>query len=349
MLARLLSEYSRAGGPGVRAAAAALTALLICLAAGQPVIAWLRARKLGEKTEKTPIDDPALRARIAAKSGTPTMGGVLILGALVVSCALWADLAETGVLVALGTALALAVLGAVDDLQKLHGTGRGLSSLRKLSWQILIGLGAGLALAGHVRGTAAAGALLSPPWALLGRAAVPALAVWGAVFVAGMSNATNVTDGMDGLLSGLAALASTALAAGCLIAHRAGMAQAAEPAVFCAAMAGACAGFLCHNRHPARVFMGDTGALAIGGGLAAAAVAARLEALLLVVGAVFVIELTSSGLQIASIRLLHRRVLPIAPVHHVFQRRGAAEPRIVLGFHLCGLAAALAGLGLLWF
>jgi phospho-N-acetylmuramoyl-pentapeptide-transferase len=119
--------------------------------------------------------------------------------------------------------------------------------------------------------------------------------------------------------------------------------------VFCAAVAGACLGFLGHNRHPARVFMGDTGALAVGGGLAVAAMAARLELLLAVVGIVFVLELTSSGLQIASIRLLGRRVLPVAPIHHVFQRRGDAEPAIVRGFHVCGVAAALAGLGILWF
>jgi phospho-N-acetylmuramoyl-pentapeptide-transferase len=346
MLARLLIAHPLLQGAGVRSALAAATALAVCVAAGRPTIAWLRSQKVGEKTEKTPIDDPVLRARIAAKSGTPTMGGLMVLGALVVSCLLWVDLRSVPVLLALSCTLALGALGAVDDLHKLHRTGRGVKVRHKLLFQAIVGLSSGLLLARYAHSVGADAGLMSPSWARAGSLAVVALSAWGAFFVTGMSNATNVTDGLDGLLAGLAAPAAAVLALGCLAG---GMPEVAEVGVFCAALAGACLGFLGHNRHPARVFMGDTGALAIGGGLAVAAMAARRELLLAVVGIVFVIELTSSGLQIAAIRLLGRRVLPVAPVHHVFQRRGDAEPRIVLGFHACGIAAALAGLGILWF
>lgn len=357
MLHRLVTIAPGLEDAGLRALLAGATAMAVCLAAGRPAAAWLRRWKVGEKTEKTPIEDAALRGRIAGKSGTPTMGGLLVLAALTASCALWSDLGSLPVLLALGCTLALGALGATDDLLKLRGSGRGVKVRHKLLCQAIVGLSAGLLLAGRAQSVAADAGVLSLPWTRAGRLAALALAAWGAFLLTFMSNATNVTDGLDGLLAGLAAPAAAVLGVGCWaagtphVAGRLGMAavaDAAEMAVFCGALSGACLGFLWHNRHPARVFMGDTGALAIGGGLAVAAMAARLELLLAAAGAVFLVELASSGLQIASIRLLRRRVFAVAPIHHIFERRGDPEPRIVRGFYVWGALAALAGLNLIW-
>jgi phospho-N-acetylmuramoyl-pentapeptide-transferase len=349
-----LKTHGLAAGAAARAALALLTSLGVCLLAGPSVVAWLARMKLRERTEKTPIEDEALRKRIEGKSGTPTMGGLLLLAAGVGSAALWADLRSALVLVSLGCTLVLGALGAVDDRMKLRGmrrTDRGLKARHKLAAQAVVGAAVGglLLWAGRSSGVQYGTPLLSVP----GVVGALLFIGWATFLVGAMSNATNVTDGMDGLLAGLTPLAATVLAGACWaagtpqtaaalgIAHVPG---AAELAVVCAALTGACLGFLCFNRHPAQVFMGDTGALAIGGGLASAAVAARQEALLLLVGAVFVVEFGSSLLQIGFFKLTGRRILPIAPLHIMFQKRGDAEPKVVRGFYLAGAASALAGL-----
>jgi phospho-N-acetylmuramoyl-pentapeptide-transferase len=249
----------------------------------------------------------------------------------------------------------MALLGMTDDVRKLRGAGhrdRGLKARYKLMAQGVIG--ASLALMLMRRGTAAYG----PPLLRGMSAAATVLFVgWAAFVVGAVSNATNVTDGLDGLLAGLTPLAAIVLAGGCWVAGNAQAAAglgfvhvpgAGEAAVYCAALAGASLGFLCYNRHPARVFMGDTGALAVGGGLAAAALVARQELLLAVAGAVFLAEFGSSLLQIGYFKATGgRRILPVAPLHHVFEMQGRPEPQIVRGFHLCGGLAALLGLNLI--
>ncbi|MHC5033732.1 MAG: phospho-N-acetylmuramoyl-pentapeptide-transferase [Planctomycetota bacterium] len=359
----LLHGWGEAAGTLPNAATRSLlacgTALLVCLAAGRSMIAWLRRHNVGERTEKTPIEDEALRRRIATKSGTPTMGGLVVLGATLLACALWADPGNACVGTALFCTLALGALGMADDRLKLRASvrrARGLKARHKLAAQAVIGAGAAVLLLRHA--PAAGGAVYRVPLIpAAGGAAVVLFAVWGAFVVGTMSNATNVTDGLDGLLAGLAPLAAAALGAACYavgtpaLSARLGMAQvpgAAELSVFCGALAGACLGFLWYNRHPARVFMGDTGALAVGGGLAAAALAARQELLLALVGMVFLVEFGSSLLQIGFFKLSGRRILPIAPVHIIFERRGDPEPRIVHSFYVCGVVAALVGLSLLW-
>jgi len=342
MLYRLLMQLTDVHGleqAPMRAVLAAGTAFALALALGRPVINWLRRHKIGEHTEKTPIEDEALRRSIAAKSGTPTMGGLFLVPALIVSCLLWGDLRQPAMASALLCTAALACLGAVDDRRKLLGrahTERGLKVRHKLLLQAAIGLGTALFLLRP--GAAAVAALLS-----VGTLAAGLLFLgWATLLVMTMSNATNLTDGMDGLLAGLVPLAATVLAAAALAT---GGPAAAEAAVYCGALAGACLGFLRYNRHPAEVFMGDTGSLAIGGGLAVAGLASGRELVLLLAGMVFLVEFGSSLLQIGAFQLTGRRVLPIAPLHHIWQKRGHAEPLIVRGFYLGGIAAAALGLG----
>ncbi len=323
--------------PAVRAALAAATAFALALALGRPTIAYLRRKKIGEKTEKTPIQDEALRAGIAAKSGTPTMGGLFLVPALLVACLLWSDLRDAGTSAALLCTAALAGLGSLDDRMKLRSEAkrdRGMKVRFKLLAQGIVGLTVTLLL---VRRAPAL------PLGILPAGLV--FLAWGTLLVMTMSNSTNVTDGMDGLLAGLAPLAAAAL---CVAALRSA-GPAAEMAVLCGAIAGACLGFLCFNRYPAKVFMGDTGSLAVGGGLAVAALASGQEAVLLVAGFVFLAEFGSSVLQIASFKLTGRRILPIAPMHHIWQKKHYPERRIVHGFYLGGAAAALAGLSLVLF
>jgi len=365
MLYRYIAAVARVAeeqpGPGLRAVLACGTAMALCLAAGPAVIAWLERMNLREKTEKTPIEDAALRERISSKSGTPTMGGLALLGALIASVLVWADVTEPPVAAAVFCVAALAALGVADDVLKLRGAGhrgRGLRPRQKLLYQASVGMVVGLILVATAAGPAEPSTPLSPA-ALLGRAGRWAgllFVAWAAVVVGTMSNATNITDGVDGLLSGLAPLAGVVMAGACWAAGNAPLAAAlhisyvpgaGELAVFCAALAGACVGFLWFNRHPARVFMGDTGALALGGGLAVAAVAARMEAVLAVVGIVFLAELGSSLLQIATFKVCRRRIFPIAPIHHIFERKGYTEPRIVSGFYLWGALAALLGVNLI--
>lgn len=346
-------------GAGARSLLACATALLICLGLGRPLIAWLKGLKLRERTEKTPIEDEALRRRIEAKSGTPTMGGLMVLAAVLGACVLWADMRNAYVALALACAFALALLGFADDQLKLRphvGKGHGLKARHKLFVQAVVGAAVGLVLLKQASG--AVGLRCAVPLLPLAGAAGAVLFVLWAMFVVGtMSNATNITDGLDGLLAGLTPFAATVLAGACWAAGSSQQAAAGlgmsyvpgagELSVFCGAIAGASLGFLWFNRHPARVFMGDVGSLAIGGGLAAAALSARQELVLGLVSLVFLIEFGSSLLQIGYFKLYGRRILPVAPVHHIYEKRGDPEPRIVHEFCLWGAMAALAGLDLI--
>jgi phospho-N-acetylmuramoyl-pentapeptide-transferase len=350
MLWLLLREHAPAwlDGPAVRACLAAAVSCAATLVLGPPIIRRLAALNVRERTEKTPIEDKRLLQGIARKSGTPTMGGLVVLAGLASGCLAWADLSRPEVPAALGCAMTMGVLGCADDLGKLLVPGRaarGLKVRHKLLAQAAVGLVLGLWVARRGLPPSMARSLIPGPWAVV------FFPLWASLVVASMSNATNVTDGLDGLLAGLAALASVSLAGACWAAGSAAavgrlaaapVSGAGELSVFCAAMAGACTGFLVFNRHPARVFMGDTGSMALGGGLAAAALLSGQELVLAVAGLVFVAEFFSSVLQVVSFHLLHRRMLPVAPVHHVFQLGGHAEPRIVRGFYLAGMFAALA-------
>jgi len=332
-----------AAGPALRAALAALTAAALAMAAGPSILAWLARHGMREKTEKSPIENEELRRSIAGKSGTPTMGGLIVLAGLLPAVLLWADLTTRQVAGALVCIAALAGLGLIDDYRKLRGKShrdRGLKVRHKLLFQGLLGAALGLLLA---QGTGM-------------RSLLPA-AAWGALVLATMANATNVTDGLDGLLAGLIPPAALVVGGACWAAGNPSaaaqlglhhVAGAAELTVVCAAMAGACLGFLRFNHHPARIFMGDTGSMALGGGLAACALGAGQEVVLGLAGLVFLAEFGSSLLQIGAFQLFGRRILPVAPMHHIFQKHGHHETAIVRGFYLAGMAAAIAGLGWIW-
>ncbi len=334
----------------LRAVLAAFSALLVCLLAGPAVLRMLTGTGAGEKTEKTPIEDEELRRAITAKTGTPTMGGLILLAGLVPACLAWADLYSGLLWTVLGCTAGMAVLGFADDYMKLRGKGRtarGLKVRHKLLFQGAAGAAVGLAFFLHAE----------HPWRQLSEWWLPALLLWAALVVAIMANATNITDGLDGLLAGLVPPAALVLGAACWAAGTPSVAAslettpvsgAGELAVFCGAMVGACVGFLRFNRHPARVFLGDTGSMALGGGLAAVALAARLELVLGIAGVVFLLEFASSLLQIGSFQLTGRRILPVAPLHHIFQKRRYPEPTIVRGFYVVGLAAALLTLAFVW-
>ncbi|MHC5020941.1 MAG: MraY family glycosyltransferase, partial [Planctomycetota bacterium] len=242
-----------------------------------------------------------------------------------------------------------------DDAAKLRGDAKGISIKFRLAVEGVLGIGLALALASTLAAPAGGVPLAIPG---LGAVALPvALFALLSVFtIAGSVNAVNVSDGLDGLASGLTALtavglavgaAAVALPAGAAALGMAPVSGAGEVAVFAAAVAGGCAGFMWHNCHPARVFMGNVGAAGLGGALGAITIAARLEVLLIIAGAVLVAEAGSVILQIAAFRLFGRRIFRIAPIHHSFQFRGWHESAVTTRFWLAG-AAALAVAAAIW-
>ncbi|HET6205005.1 MAG TPA: phospho-N-acetylmuramoyl-pentapeptide-transferase [Planctomycetota bacterium] len=345
-----------------RACAAAATSFLFLLLVGPVGIRRLRAFGLRERPDKS--DSPALAAVWAKtdKGNTPTMGGLLVLGAVLASSLLWARLDGVHLVLALLTLLGFAAVGFADDWIKLtHPTRGGLSRTAKMAaltsaagvvllfyWKFAASTGRGPLLRLHFPFLEEAPADL-PSLGLLGSVAFLALE-W--LVLVGAANAVNITDGMDGLAAGLTVFVSLALAALCYVAGRGDLAGAlglphvpgvGELAVVGAALSGGCLGFLWFNCHPAQVFLGDTGSLAIGGLLGFLAIAARQELLLPLVAGVFFVEAGSALLQIGWFKLTGRRVLPIAPLHHIPQLRGTPEAKVVVRFWIAGALCALLG------
>ncbi|MGH7144837.1 MAG: phospho-N-acetylmuramoyl-pentapeptide-transferase [Planctomycetota bacterium] len=332
-----------------RAAFAGVTAFVLCLMFGPAMIQWLRIKKLGEDTSKT--DSPDLKELHKQKQGTPTMGGVLIVGALSIAALLWMRWDVYYGWLVLLAGWQLCAIGLLDDWIKLTRTGSsGLSARGKLGLQLLTGLCVGCGLC--LWGDGSQATLISFP---LIRPEVFSIQLgWGYVIFAGLvvaftSNAVNLTDGLDGLAIGNVVI--TVLALG-LIAFCCGdaaarswlqiptVAGAQELAIVAAAMAGAGAGFLWFNAHPAEVFMGDTGSLALGGMIGAMALVEKQEALLLLLGGVFFLEIGSVMLQVASFKLRGKRIFLCAPFHHHLQMKGWSENRIVTRMWILGLLLA---------
>ena len=345
-----------------RACAAAASAFLLLLLAGPAGIRRLRALGLGERPDKS--DSAALAAVWAktGKRGTPTMGGLLVVGAVLVSSLLWARLDRLYPLLALLTLLGFAAVGFADDWIKLHHPTRGgLSRTGKMAaltaaaavvllayWKFAASTGRGALLRIHFPFFKEASADL-PSLGLLGSVAFLALE-W--LVLVGAANAVNITDGMDGLAAGLSVFVGLAFAVLCYIAGRVDFTaylglphvpDCGELAVVAAALAGASVGFLWFNCHPAQVFLGDTGSLAIGGLFGFLAIAARQELLLPLVAGVFVVEAGSTLLQIGWFKATGRRILPIAPLHHIPQLRGMSETKVVVRFWIAGALCALLG------
>jgi len=342
-----------------RAAGATVTALVLAFVLGPGIIRLLRDRHVGQVIR---AEGPASHA---GKRGTPTMGGLIILLATVAPTLLWARLDTRYAVVAVAAMLWMGAIGFLDDYLKIvRGKSQGLVARWKLIGQISFGLALGLFLL-----SSPLAPNLPPTSTQLPVFKYQLIVFWPATYVlfvtlvvTGSSNAVNLTDGLDGLATGLTAIAAGAFAIFAYVFGRFDWTKyvgvyflpgAGELTVFCGALAGAALGFLWFNAHPAQVFMGDTGALAIGGAFGTVAILLKAEFLLLIVGGVFAAETVSVMLQ-TSVYRWHKtrrgkeyadahRVFRMAPLHHHFEKLGWAEPQVVMRFYIMGvLCAAIA-------
>lgn len=331
----------------MRAILGALTALIICFVIGPRMITRLTVRQIGQ-TVRT--DGPQSHL---VKSGTPTMGGALILVAIAASTLLWADLNNRFVWIVLIVTLAFGVIGFVDDYKKLIlKDPTGLAPRYKIFWQSLVAL-----IAAIVLYTSAASpvetSLLIP---FLKNVAIPLgiLQILLTYFViVGTSNAVNLTDGLDGLAIMPSVLVGGALGVFAYVTGNVNFSEylgipyvagTGEILVFCTALAGAGLGFLWFNTYPAQVFMGDIGALALGAALGTVAVVVRQELVLMIMGGVFVVETVSVVIQVASFKLTGKRVFRMAPLHHHYELKGWAEPKVIVRFWIITVILVLVGL-----
>ena len=335
-----------------RSGAACLTALILSLVFGPSLIRWLKSVQGAGQ----PIRPDGPERHVLEKAGTPTMGGVLILATMFISTLLWADLRNQYVWAVMLLTLGYGVLGFVDDYIKLSKANyKGLSARGKLIVQLGLGLLASWWISSLTHGPLGTGVTIP----IFKDVLIPLgmfFPIFGMVVMLGFSNAVNLTDGLDGL-----AIVPTIIAAGVfvLIAYLVGnrvfadylqlnfIAGAGELCVFCSALIGAGLGFLWFNAPPAKVFMGDTGALALGGALGAVAVAVKHEIVLGIVGGLFVVELASSLIQVVWYKRTGRRVFLMAPLHHHFEKKGWSEPTIVIRFWIISVILALLGLATL--
>jgi phospho-N-acetylmuramoyl-pentapeptide-transferase len=334
----------------LRAILAALTALVISFLIGPWMIRRLSYNQIGQR-----VRDDGPKSHLP-KAGTPTMGGALILVAIVASTLLWADLTNRFVWITLGVTLAFGLIGFWDDYLKLViGNSRGLIARYKYFWQSVAGVCCAIAL--FVTAKAPAETALYVPF--FKSVMVPL--GYGYVLltyfvVVGSSNAVNLTDGLDGLAIMPAVLVGGALG---VFAYATGNAVfsgylgipfiegTGEILVFCATLVGAGLGFLWFNTYPAQVFMGDIGALALGAALGVVAVIVRQEIVLLIMGGVFVMETVSVMLQVASYKLTGKRIFRMAPIHHHFELKGWAEPKVIVRFWIISVILVLVGLATL--
>jgi phospho-N-acetylmuramoyl-pentapeptide-transferase len=343
------SGFNVFGYQTVRAILGALTALTLSLALGPWLISRLSRGNIGQ-----PIREIGPESHLP-KAGTPTMGGALILVAIAISTLLWADLSNRYVWIVLITTMTFGVIGFVDDYKKLRvRNSKGLSAATKFTWQSIAGLGAALVLYYTATDPTIEHALLIPYFPnLMLPLPVPVYIAFVYLIIVGFSNAVNLTDGLDGLAIMPAVLVGGALgllawvAGNSVVSNYLGVpfvSGAGEMLIFCAALAGAGLGFLWFNTYPAQVFMGDVGALALGAALGTVAVVARQELVLLIMGGVFVVETVSVIIQVASFKLTGRRIFRMAPLHHHFELKGWAEPKVIVRFWIITVILVLVGL-----
>jgi phospho-N-acetylmuramoyl-pentapeptide-transferase len=335
-----------------RSGAACVTAVMVSFLLGPPLIRWLKSVQRGGQPIR--LDGP--ERHLIEKKGTPTMGGVLILAALSISTLLWADLRSGYMWAVLLLTLGYGALGFADDFLKLSRRNvRGLPGRTKLIAQAALGLVISIWITWLTRGPIATS--LAVP--VFKEVLIPLgmfFPLFGMLVMVGSSNAVNLTDGLDGL-----AIVPTIIAAGvfALISYLVGnrvfadylqlnpIPGAGELCIFLSAMVGAGLGFLWYNAPPAAVFMGDTGSLALGGALAGVAVVTKHEIVLVIVGGLFVVETVSVIIQVFWFKRTGKRVFLMAPLHHHFEKKGWAEPTIVIRFWIISMLLALAGLATL--
>lgn len=349
-LAQYASAFAVVKYQSFRAIMGVLTALMFSLWMGPAVIAYLQRLKIGQSVR---TDGPQSHL---GKSGTPTMGGVLILLSICMSTLLWSKLDNRFVWVVMLTTVCFAAIGWVDDWRKVvEKNSRGLPSRWKYFWQSVFGLAAALFLY-HTALTPVELQLYVPFFKEvainLGWFYVPLVYF----VVVGSSNAVNLTDGLDGLAIMPSVMIAAALA---VIAYLTGnikfatylnipyVAGSGELVVFCGAFIGAGLGFLWFNTYPAQVFMGDVGALALGAALGLIAVIVRHEIVFFVMSGVFVMETVSVILQVASFKLTGKRIFRMAPIHHHFELKGWPEPRVIVRFWIITVILVLIGLATL--
>lgn len=307
---------------------------------------WIRVMRIEHFGQQVRADGPEQHL---IKQGTPTMGGVVILVALAITCLVMGKLTAELALVLIAT-LATGVLGLIDDLTSVtHGRSLGLTPhakmigltlicvlfcLLSINWcgvEPVVRFPGGLSVDLGVLTTTVdiAGEPFHIPWLYM-------IFTW--LLIVGLSNAVNLTDGLDGLAGGTSMIAMLVMAAVCFICNDSNL------TIFCAACAGACLGFLWFNCYPASIFMGDTGSLALGAALACVAVMTNTEVVSLIVGGLFIIETLSVMIQVVSFKLTGKRVFLMAPIHHHFEKKGWAETKVVIRFWI--IAAAFGALGL---
>jgi phospho-N-acetylmuramoyl-pentapeptide-transferase len=334
----------------LRAILSTLTALLIAVIIGPKMIRWLQRMQIGQT-----IRDDGPESHLA-KSGTPTMGGLLILAAIVSSVLLWSDLSNRYVWVTLFVLVSFGVIGFVDDYRKvIRKDAKGLIARWKYFWQSVIAIAVALYLYSSQQNPAET-ALLVPFF----KDVMPQMGMFFIVVtyfvIVGTSNAVNLTDGLDGL-----AIVPTVLVAGAfaIFAYVTGninfseylnipyLPLTSELVIVCTAIVGAGLGFLWFNTYPAQVFMGDVGSLALGGTLGILAVLVRQEIVLIIMGGIFVVETLSVILQVGSFKLRGKRIFRMAPIHHHYELKGWPEPRVIVRFWIISLMLVLVGLATL--
>ena len=348
-----------------RTAVASLTALLISLSLGPWLIRRLQEFQIGQHIRE---EGPKSHQ---AKAGTPTMGGVLIVVSILLPTLLWANLRNGFVWLLILSALAYGGIGFADDYLKIrHKRNMGLTVREKLTFQILVSVLIGLFLLflanngvystkltvpflKFLQPDLVVESLLSGPFFFLGF--LPFL-IFVSLLIVSCSNAVNLTDGLDGLAIGCTLIASTALTALTYVSGHKTLSQyldmqyitgVSEVTIFCGSMVGASLGFLWYNAHPAEVFMGDVGSLALGGALGTVSVVIKQELLLPFIGGVFVIEALSVMIQVASFKLRGKRVFKMAPIHHHFELIGWRESKVIIRFWIAALIFALLSLSTL--
>ena len=343
-----------------RTAFASLTALFLCVALGPWLINRLRQFQIGQYIRE---EGPQSHQK---KAGTPTMGGVLIIISIVIPTLLWADLRYPNVWIALAALIGYGWIGFLDDYAKVtNQRNLGLTGKRKLVYQfgLAFGIAAGLLamrafgdystamnipFAKQFQPSLLIESLMRSPWTYV--VGVAPFCIFLGLVVVFMSNAVNLTDGLDGLAIGLTVIAAGALTVLTYVGSNAVLAdylqlvpnpRASELTIFCGAMTGASMGFLWYNAHPAEIFMGDVGALGLGGAMAVVAVLIKQEVLLLFIGGIFILEAVSVVLQVGSFKLRGKRIFKMAPLHHHFEQIGWQESKVIARFWIAGLVLAL--------
>ena len=335
-----------------RSGGAVLTALFVAFVMGPPLIRWLKVKQ----GKGQPIRSDGPQRHIIEKQGTPTMGGLLILIPVLAATLLWADLSNPYVWIVILVTVSYGLLGFADDYLKVtKRSSAGISGRLRL----LIEFGVAFLatwLIMQVEEPSLKGVLAVPFFKSVLLPLGFAFILVGGFVIAGAANAVNFTDGLDGLAIMPAAMVAGALG---IFAYASGnsifanylsipaIPQAGELLVFCGALGGAGLGFLWFNSYPAQVFMGDIGALALGAALGVVAIIVRQEIVTLVMGGIFVLETASVILQVASFKLTGRRIFRMAPIHHHFELKGWAEPKVIVRFWIISFLLVLAGLSTL--